>query len=79
MSCNKLKKLNRFPVKTDPAFVQKVLRNWKKFPEAFLSHKISEYHRDYVKLLNDEETSFDIAEKFSDIHIRKKANNKQIF
>ena len=44
----------------------------------FKSHERSEDHRDNVKFLNDEETTNDIAYKFSDIHI-KKSSNRQIF
>ena len=43
-----------------------------------MSHKTSEYYRKYFKLLNDEETIKDIANEFSSIHIRKKAN-REIF
>ena len=63
----------------DPTFVEKGFKNWKKCPEALKCHDTPEYHCDYVKLLNGEETTDDIADEFSDIHIRKKANNRHMF
>ena len=53
MNCIKLMNWNSFPVKMDPTFGEKGFRNWKKLPEAFTNHETSEYHRNYVKLLND--------------------------
>ena len=41
------------------------------------SHKTSKYHRDYVKLLNDEETANDSAGELS--NIRKKSKHQIIF
>ena len=41
------------------------------------SHKTSKYHRDYVKLLNDEETANDSAGELS--NIRKRSKHQIIF
>ena len=43
-----------------------------------MSHKTSEYYREYFKLFNGEETINDIVNEFSTIHIRKKAS-REIF
>ena len=62
----------------DLPFAEKVLKNWKKNPEGFTSHETSTHHRDCVKLLNHEETTNNIANEISDIHI-KKATDKYFF
>ena len=51
----------------------------KKCPEEFTSHETSQYHCNYVKLLNDEETTADIAVEFSDIQLRKKQTTDKYF
>ena len=60
----------------DLALVEKGLKNWKKCPEVFTSLETSKYHRNCVKLLNDEETTNKFANEISDIHIKK--SNRQI-
>ena len=61
----------------DPAFVEKGFRNWKKYLQAFTSYEESKYHHEYhVKLINDEETTNEILDKFSDIHIKKQRTGK---
>ena len=79
MSCNKQQKWSKFSGKRDPAFFERGFRNWEKCPEALTIHETSDNHCNYVKLLNDEEITNDIADAFSDILIRKKANSRQIF
>ena len=76
---NKQEKLSKLSGNRNPAFFERGFRNWEKCSEAFTSHETSEYHCNYVTLLNDEETTNDIADEFSDILIRKKVNSKQIF
>lgn len=58
----------------DLAFEEKGFKNWKKLPEVFTSHKISEHYRNSTKLLNNEETTNDIVGVFR--HKNKKRKQK---
>ena len=72
MISDKNKKHNRFSSYKELTFIETGFRNWKKCPKAFIDHATSEYHRDNVLLLAEEEKTGDVSELISTEHKRKK-------
>ena len=78
MISDKKKKHNRFSSYKELTFIETGFRNWKKCPKAFIDHATSEYHRDNVLLLAEEEKTGDVSELISTEHKRQKTNNRQV-
>ena len=78
MISDKKEKHNRFSFYKELTFIETGFRNWKKCPKAFIGHSTSEYHRDNVLLLAEEEKTGDISELISTEHKSQKANNRQV-
>ena len=78
MISDKNKKHNRFSTYKELTFIETGFRNLKKCPKAFIDHATSEYHRDNVLLLAEEEKTGDVSELISTERKRKKASNRQL-
>jgi len=79
MTSEKKKKHNRFSAYKELSFIETGFRNWKKCPKAFIDHATSDYHRDNVTLLVEEEKTKDVSDLISTEHKKQKANNRQVF
>ena len=76
MISDKKKKYNRFSSCKELTFIETGFRNWKKCPKAFIDHTTSEYHRDNVLLLIEEEKTGDVTKLISTIKDKKQTIGK---
>ena len=78
MTSDKKKKHIRFSSYKELTLIETGFRNRKKCPKAFIDHTTSEYHRDNVLLLAEEEKIGHVSELISTKHKRQKTNNRQV-